>query len=662
MIFNSRRLKFVFSCILSLFTVFTFFRLIFIFLFLPTNTVKYTELIHAAWIGLRFDIRLASFILLPICLVLLIPIINPMKNHFLRKIVGYYLFLCIIISVSLYAFDFGNYSYLDTRLDISSFKLLENPIIALSMAWESYPLAWLLIAMSLFIFFIWRRIKHTLQFLDDAPKLYNFNQKAISFISAGLIFFFFMWGTLSQYRLLWSDAYISEDPFVVAVGLNPILYFNETRTFFYDDFNEEKTRSNYSLIVEELGIDDPNQETLSFQRNVESREVEKQPNIVIIFLESVGYNRMKMSGNPLNVTPNLDKLAEEGTFFNRFYVPMVGTARSIFGMITGIHDISRVETASSNPRIVDQYSLINSLTSYEKYYMMGGSSSWRNVRSLLKNNISDIKIIEQEHMNYPRLDVWGISDHDLFKEAHKRLNKIDEAQPFFAIIQTASNHRPYSIPKNIEGFNLTTLDDQALSNAGFDSKKQYNSMNLLDHAIGEYFDMAKKASYFKNTIFLLFGDHGTSDPQALHMPNSDYYLKLRSYRVPLIIYGPEMIEAEIVRNDISQLVDILPTVIGLTGKPYQNRTLGRDLLNGQISNNYLTFITNNKMAKPHTAVLGEKYYLSKAYNGRIKLHDITSDKPLVNIARKHPDITKEYLNRLNAIYETSKYMLYHNKK
>ena len=187
-------------------------------------------------------------------------------------------------------------------------------------------------------------------------------------------------------------------------------------------------------------------------------------------------------------------------------------------------------------------------------------------------------------------------------------------------------------------------------------------MRLLDHAIGEYFDLVKKASYFKNTIFLLFGDHGTSDPQALHMPNSDYDLKLRSYRVPLIIYGPEMVESDVEKNDVSQLVDILPTVLGLTGKPYQNRTLGRDLLNGQIVNDPLTFITNNKMAKPHNAVIGEKYYLSKGYNGEIKLHNIASDKPLINIATKHPDIAKDYLKRLNAIYETSKYMLYHNKK
>ena len=101
-----------------------------------------------------------------------------------------------------------------------------------------------------------------------------------------------------------------------------------------------------------------------------------KPNIVIIFLESVGLNRMGRVGNPLNPTPFMDKISNEGIFFDRFYIPMVGTARSVFGLVTGIHDVARIETASSNPKIVEQYSLINSLDGYQKYYLMGGSASW----------------------------------------------------------------------------------------------------------------------------------------------------------------------------------------------------------------------------------------------------------------------------------------------
>ena len=624
-----------------------------------------TELIRALWVGVRFDLRLAVFIIVPVGLFFMIPFINPLRTAISRRLVNIYLRTFAVLVTFFYAFDMAHYGYLNHRIDVSAFKLLENPMIALQMVWESYPVIWSIIGLSIIIWTTWRAIEKAFQYLEDRQRLIRFRDKFFAFTMGGVILLFSIWGTFRQYRLLWSDAYFSEDTFIVAAGLNPILYFNETRSFVLDDFNEWKTREYYDLMIQELGVKKPDSKRLSYVRTVEGREIKNQPNIVIIFLESVGYNRMARSGNPLNGTPNLDQLSKEGIFFDRFYIPMVGTARSVFGMVTGIHDVVRVETASSNPRIVDQYSLINALTGYEKYYIMGGSASWRNIRGLLQNNIPDMQIKDQDDLDFPRLDVWGISDNDLFKVAHETFQNIDQSQPFFAIVQTATNHRPYSIPKNIEGFDLKDVDETVLSNAGFDSKEQYNAMRMLDHAVGEYISSAKTASYFNNTIFLFFGDHGTSDPRALHMPKSDYDLKLRSYQVPFLIYGPELIKGGIVRNDVSQLVDLLPTVNGLAGKPYENRTMGRDLLNGEIPIDPLALIINKKMAKPHIAVIGQNYYLSLSNRGggsRVKLHELWSDKPLVNVKDKYPKITDRYLDRLNGIYETTKYMLYHNQK
>ena len=665
MFFHSRRLKFIFGSILSFLALFVFFRLFFVVFFFGELDGPATELIRALWVGVRFDLRLAVFIIVPVGLFFMIPFINPLRTAISRRLVNIYLRTVAVLVTFFYAFDMAHYGYLNHRIDVSAFKLLENPMIALQMVWESYPVVWSIIGVSILIWATWRAIEKAFQYLEDRQRLVRFRDKFFAFTMGGVILLFSIWGTFRQYRLLWSDAYFSEDPFIVAAGLNPILYFNETRSFVLEDFNEEKTREYYDLMIQELDVKQPDSKRLSYARTVEGREIKNQPNIVIIFLESVGYNRMARSGNPLNATQNMDQLSTEGIFFDRFYIPMVGTARSVFGMVTGIHDVVRVETASSNPRIVDQYSLINALTGYEKYYIMGGSASWRNIRGLLQNNIPDMQIKDQDVLDFPRLDVWGISDNDLFKVAHETFQNIDQSQPFFAIVQTATNHRPYSIPKNIEGFDLKDVDKTVLSNAGFHSKEQYNAMRMLDHAVGAYISSAKTASYFNNTIFLFFGDHGTSDPRALHMPKSDYDLKLRSYQVPFLIYGPELIKGGIVRNDVSQLVDLLPTVNGLAGKPYENRTMGRDLLNGEIPIDPLALIINKKMAKPHIAVIGKNYYLSLSNRGggsRVKLHQLWSDKPLVNMKDKYPKITDRYLDRLNGIYETTKYMLYHNQK
>ena len=663
MFYYSRRLSFLFSNIWRLFTLFAMFRLTFILLFITNKTGNYNDLLYALWIGLRFDMRLACFILIPIVIAFLIPIYNPLNQSFFRLLSKIYLKMSILIIILLYGFDLGNYSYLDQRIDISSLKLLENPLIAFGMAWESYPMVIILFILVIVVYFVWRNIDKTFTILTNRPKVFNFSQSIIGFTISGFIFIFAIWGTFRQYRLLWSDAHFSNDPFIVASAINPILYLNETRSFALEEFNEEKTRLNYDLMVKELNINIPNSKNLSFTRSISKRHIKDQPNIVVIFLESVGYNRMSRSGNPLNPTPNLDELSKNSIFFDRFYIPMVGTARSVFGLITGIHDVASVETASSNPRIVDQYSSINALDNYEKYYIMGGSASWRNVRSLLKNNIPDINIIEQDQIDYPRLDVWGISDNNLFKVAQETFENNNSSNPFFAIIQTATNHRPYSLPDDVDGFNIINVDKSILSGAGFDSQKQYNAMRMLDHTVGEFITFAKSSSYFDNTVFLFFGDHGTSDPRALHMPKSDFDLKLRSYQVPFFIYSPKIIKGGSIRSDVSQLVDILPTINGLAGNDYENRTMGRDLLNDNIPIDPLALIINKKMANQHIAVIGRNHYLSMSNDGtQIQLHELWSDEPLVDVKDIYPEITNRYSARLEGIYETAKYMLYHNQK
>ena len=639
------------------------FRLTFILLFITNKTGNYNDLFYALWIGLRFDMRLACFILIPIVIAFLIPIYNPLNQSFFRLLSKIYLKMSILIIILLYGFDLGNYSYLDQRIDISSIKLLENPLIAFGMAWESYPMVIILFILFIVVYFVWSNIDKTFTILTNRPKVFNFSQSIIGSTISGFIFIFAIWGTFRQYRLLWSDAHFSNDPFIVASAINPILYLNETRSFALEEFNEEKTRLNYDLMVKELNINIPNSKDLSFTRSISKRHIKDQPNIVVIFLESVGYNRMSKSGNPLNPTPNLDELSKNSIFFDRFYIPMVGTARSVFGLITGIHDVASVETASSNPRIVDQYSSINALDNYEKYYIMGGSASWRNVRSLLKNNIPDINIIEQDQIDYPRLDVWGISDNNLFKVAQETFENNNSSNPFFAIIQTATNHRPYSLPDDVDGFNIINVDKSILSGAGFDSQKQYNAMRMLDHTVGEFITFAKSSSYFDNTVFMFFGDHGTSDPRALHMPKSDFDLKLRSYQVPFFIYSPKIIKGGSIRSDVSQLVDILPTINGLAGNDYENRTMGRDLLNDNIPIDPLALIINKKMANQHIAVIGRNHYLSMSNDGtQIQLHELWSDEPLVDVKDIYPEITNRYSARLEGIYETAKYMLYHNQK
>jgi len=51
---------------------------------------------------------------------------------------------------------------------------------------------------------------------------------------------------------------------------------------------------------------------------------------------------------------------------------------------------------------------------YDKNYFIGGSTSWANIRGLLTGNLKDLHLYEQDDYDAPKIDVWGISDKNLF--------------------------------------------------------------------------------------------------------------------------------------------------------------------------------------------------------------------------------------------------------
>ncbi len=665
MFYKSRRIQFLFKSIIIYFLLLVLLRIIFFSIFnSESETYTLGNLFKALFIGIRFDLRLAVLVNIPLMIFCAMPIVNVVHSIWMRRISDLYIYLFTGMLLLFYSLDMGHYSYLGRRVDISVLRFLENPQISAQMVWESYPVIIILILLS--VIFIGFKLIYDLvpAILLTTPIVKTAKRKFFGFTISSLIILFSAWGTLKQYPLRWSDAFFSNNSFISALGLNPILYYNDTMRYARDDFNIEKAKEYHQDIVEFLRIKDQDPEILNYGRYATPLNHPTQPpNIVIIFLESVGANRLSILGNPLNATPNLDQIIEEGIFFNRFYVPMVGTARSVFTMVTGIPDVARIKTSSRNPRINKQYSIINDFTGYEKHYIMGGSAGWANLRGFLQLNIPDLSITELDDLKSPRLDVWGVSDYDLFKEAHQIFENIDSGKPFFAVIQTATNHRPYSIPNNVTRFKVDHISKEKVNHAGFKSVDQYNAMRLLDHTIGEYFSYAKKSKYFSNTVFFLFGDHGTSDPWAKHLPQSDYELLLRSYHVPLIVYGPGIIKGGIMRNDIAMLPDLIPTAAGFAGIRYHNQTLGRDLMSIAENQEGFALTVGKKHARPKIGVFGSHYYLTMYHDGEdIRLYDLNVTGSPEDIQSEHPELTSKYSRLVQGLYETSKYMLYHNSQ
>lgn len=285
----------------------------------------------------------------------------------------------------------------------------------------------------------------------------------------------------------------------------------------------------FPVIKNFLGL---NEDARNYTRIVQpgSRALESQPNIVLVICESFSMYKSSMSGNPLNPTPFFNELCKEGIFFNRCFTPTFGTARGVFATITGIPDVQLSKFATRNEESVNQRTIINNFDSYKKFYFIGGRSQFNNFSGLIRN-IDDIKIYEEGSYNAPIVNVWGISDKNLFLQANEVMAK--QQAPFFSIIQTADNHRPYKIPVEDSGFIQKNISGDTLSKYGFESSKEFNAFAYTDYCFQKFIEAAQKEKYFSNTIFVFIGDHGVEGDASFY-PKAWTEQRLSEEHVPLL--------------------------------------------------------------------------------------------------------------------------------
>ncbi len=525
---------------------FSLLRVLFLLAFQPHPIVP-SALAKAFYFGLKFDARLAAIVSFPLL--------------FFSSIA--YVVIVEALLAIVYAADFASYAYIHQRLNAELLEFLRNPIISLHMAWESYHVVWFALAVLVFLALLILLLKP--RTTDRGPRTTR--------VAMAIFFLACIYGKLSRYPLRWSDAFFSADSFVGELALNPVQYLFETMREEPPRFDVARLRRLYPIMARYLGVDPPDPRTLSLARTSASRSAGVTPNVVLIQLESFAAFKSGVFGNRMNGCPNFDDLARHGILFTNAYSPSEKTARALFAVVFGIPDVSPWQASAHNPLTVDQATIVNSFRGYDKFYFLGGSANWSNIRGMLVHNIAGLRIFEEGSYSAPAVDVWGIADDNLMLAANDIFRS--ERKPFFAIVQTSGNHRPYTIPNEAHGFRRVHVPIPLPAN-GFESEEEFNGFRFLDHALGLFFEKARREPYFANTIFVLYGDHGTrtgAPPSALSLGD----LSLLVYHVPLLIYAPTLISEARRIDTAASLIDIMPTLASLCGRSYRNQTLGIDL-------------------------------------------------------------------------------------
>jgi hypothetical protein len=671
---HSRRLRYLAAITFVFFAAFVLARTLFLVGWYGLDRAASAErdaLLATLGIGVRFDLRLALLVMLPVAAIALLPRWNVATAAPVRWFARAYLVLATAVLLAVYALDFGHYDYLGVRLNGTVLGFAEDAQISRDMLWQSYPLvgivgAWLaavaMVAVSLFAIERATLGRHAVRI--GAPS------RVFGAALACVLVFFGLMGRVSNinpespYPLRWSDAYFSGDPGLAALGLNPVIYlFDTLRVPAGRGFDMRAVRDVYPVVAHYLGVDEPDADALRYERLIPMQphrlQIERPPNVVFIMLESLGASRVGAYGTPLGQTPELDAIAADSWFFERFYVPVSGTAKTVWATFTGIPDVSR-RTATRNPMIASQRSVLSAFEGYRKLYMIGGSASWANMNALVRQTIPGIELYEEGYWRSPSVDVWGISDLNLFKESNEILRRIPPEQPFFAFVQTAGNHRPFTIPRDSDDFAAVERPLAEIQHYGFRSVEQFNAVRLLDYSVGRFMQMARDGGWFDNTLFVFFGDHNNRITSLPHFPPAYEQLNLESLHVPHMIYAPALLQPRVIAEVVS-LVDVLPTIAGLVGLPYLNATMGRDFQLGTPEGERAVPVILREGSHPIYGMLTRDFLVQMNYDGsHPTLHDLASSTPLDDVAALHPEEFERLRTLAFSVYETAHFMLFHN--
>jgi phosphoglycerol transferase MdoB-like AlkP superfamily enzyme len=632
-------------------------RLIFYFVFNhagnPISTLGSSFLL-----GFRFDLKMLCFLLVFMLLLGAMNISDPFLSPRSRK--GYFVLLAIacLATSFIYTIDFAHYSYLNLRLSASVLNYMQDAGISLTLVWENYPVIRMILSILVVSFFIWWLLIKLYRVIAGSADQSRKKHKWIWVTGAFVLFGLGIFGNFGQYNLRWSEAFSLGNDYRANLALNPYQSFFSSLKFRNSMYNLDMVRKGYSVLKPFFDFTGDSL-NLNYERVIKTQAAKNKPNIVVVICESFSAYKSSMWGNPLNTTPFFKRMCDQGIFFDQCFTPSYGTARGVWAVLTGIPDVGQANsTTSRNPGAVNQHTIINDFKGYDKFYFIGGSASWANIRGLLNNNIDGLHLYEQENYKASKLDVWGISDKNLFLEANQVLNK--QHAPFFAVIQTADNHRPYTIPpEDLDEFHKLQFPSDSLRAFGFESNDEMNAFRYTDFCYRKFMEAAGKEDYFSNTIFVFVGDHGIAGDAGNMFPRAWTNERLDNMHVPMLFYSPALIQPKRIHAFASQL-DLLPTAAGLAQISYRNTTLGRDLLDTTLNAGKAFSFLYDPDQGYIDLLKGSFLYRANLNTGKEDMYSIVGNDPVK--AADIPDTVREMSTITKAFYETARYMLLNNKK
>ena len=528
-------------------------------------------------VGTLYDFIAASYYLFPLAVYVTLMPGKIFNNPFHKYLFWFFLFVQINLLVFNVFSEWFFWKEFGKRFDFIAVDYLVYTDEVVRNILESYPiplLTGLIIVISACLFYLIRKQTSVLDLAFESSQTFLQRLKiGVCLCFLPLISFY---GMNEQ-----SLANISVNQFNNELSKNGLYsLFSAFRNNILDYDRYYKTES-IEIIMSHLKnlnkLDD------NYTRFIKKTGEELKYNVMLIMVESLSAEYMGAFGDGRGWTPNLDKLAKRSLFFNNFYATGTRTDRGMEAVVLSVPPTPG-RSIIKRPDCHNMFSagFIFQEKGYENKFIYAGYGYFDNMNDFFSHN--GFVTVDRTDMDSDEItfsNVWGVCDEDLFNKALKESDKsYQKNKPFFNYIMTTSNHRPYTYPEG--KIDIPSHTGRA------------GGVKYTDYAIHKFLDAAAAKPWFKNTVFIILADHNGGSAGKTSLP-------AWRYKIPLFIYGPEIIKPDIV-NKLSSQIDLIPTLFSIMNWSYESKFYGQDIFDKNFTGRAfigtyqkLGFLTNDRL-------------------------------------------------------------------
>ena len=511
-------------------------------------------------VGLFFDCVTFSYAAIPFVLVTVLLPDKAFNSKWFRPLA--YL-VCFILTYLMFFDAVAEYTFFDefaTRFNFIAVDYIIYTSEVIRNIRESYPVNWILAAILILNIFIFPFVKKELDRSFGAGSRIGKRLKTgLAFLALPILSFAFVDTSMSQVSPNnYADELAGNGIYnLFAAFRNNELDFNK----FYVTKDNKLVLARLRGLLQEKNNHFAGSENGDIARVIAHKGSEKHCNVIVIVEESMSAEYLTAFGNKKGLTPNLDRLAGESLFFTHLYATGTRTVRGLEAITLGIPPLpgTSIVKRPNNENFFSWGSVMKD-KGYDNKFIYAGHGYFDNMNYFFANNGFDtVDRLDFVNDEVTFTNAWGVCDEDLFNKVIKEANKsYQQKKPFFSVVMTTSNHRPFTYPDG-------KIDIP--SKAGRDGGVKY-----ADYAIGRLLAEAKKQPWFNDTVFVIVADHCAGSARKIALP-------VKNYEIPLFIYAPALVKPQRIDRMMSQ-IDIAPTVLGLLNFSYTTKFMGKDVLNG----------------------------------------------------------------------------------